>query len=125
MSHQNHHTFYNQHALKITSEMTPNSIRNHRRQHKCNWVVANGTRNRTGMNVKNDNHNNILCITITCLLKGYDQCIGECDTPLLKDWSLVMMLEKVILRVSMPASIDYDAVLYMLHDSNVVSLRAA
>ena len=44
--------------------MTPNRIRNHRRQHKGNWIVANGTRTRnatrTGVKTKNDNHNNVL-----------------------------------------------------------------
>ena len=28
--------------LKVTSEMMPNRIRNHCRQHKCNRIVANG-----------------------------------------------------------------------------------
>ena len=65
--------------------MTPNSIRNHCGQHKCNWNVAPGTRTRTGMIMKNDNHN----------------CVSQ------------------------KHAIDYDAVLYMLHDSNVVSLKAA
>ena len=32
--------------------MTPNRIRNHRRQHKGNWIVANGTPTHTGVKMK-------------------------------------------------------------------------
>ena len=69
--------------------MTPNFIiRNH---HNCNWIDATGTRSRTSMNMKNDNHKSI----------GYHNNI-----------QYIMMLCSVLVM------------LCMLHDSNVVSLRA-
>ena len=41
---------------------------------------------------------------VTCLLKCYDQCLGVCDKPLLNAWTMVMVFENGIFRVSMPAS---------------------
>ena len=42
--------------------MTPSRIGNHRRQHKGNWIVANGTGTHTGVTMKN-NYRNILILS--------------------------------------------------------------
>ena len=51
--------------------MTPNTIRNHCGQHKCNWIVAPGTRTRTCWSA----HINVLSICIE-LCTQYPTCTG-------------------------------------------------